>query len=100
MTEDVKNRIIIDHIHPLKEDVISLKKTVEYHEKELKSVKSVLQSIDKKIDDHNKTMTEKVDRNTDLVNRLWYLSIGGIGVAGAVFAVVEWLVPLLPGVFQ
>lgn len=95
MDENMKNEIIISHIHPLKEDVIGLKATVAYHEKELHSVRSVLQGIMDKLDVHSETMKIEMQKNTSKIDRLWYLSVGGITVVIGVFAVFKWIVPLL-----
>ena len=46
--------------------------------------------------DPGESCGQSVNQN-DLVNRLWHLPIGGIGIAGAEFVFVGWLAALLPG---
>ena len=52
--------LIIEHIFPLKEEMIEMKKTVEYHGKQHDETKEVLREIKSTIKDGNESISENI----------------------------------------
>lgn len=84
MNEIEKHVIVIDHIHPLKERLISIEKTVEYHERELGEINTTL-----------KELKAGVEISINLAKKTYWLIVGGgIAIAG-LWGVIKFALPLL-----
>lgn len=81
-TED--NIIFINHIAPLRERLIGMEKTIEYHEKELQQVNSAL--TDLKV---------SVLENVNLARKTYWLLIGGGVATGAFWAFFKFIFPII-----
>lgn len=93
--EQIKQMIIIDHVHPLKERLIGVEKSVEHHEQStverFKTMDDRMGRAEGKLD----VITEKVDENHDLVKKIWNSMWGGGVVIIAAFTFIKWVLPLL-----
>ena len=79
-----KQEIIIEHVHPLREKVIVLEQRVEHHDKELNKLTTVLHEL-----------SYAIQRNTELVKKIWWLMIGGGIAFTGVWAVIKFLHPII-----